>query len=140
MRITLFTAERATRLAHELEPKLQQLVGLRRELYRLETRVEVLSLTLAGASSGNPDAEEVRALVSRRGELAAGIRAGLQTIQERGAVVKDLDQGLLDFYSLAGDRLVFLCWKLGEAEVAHWHSLDGGFASRRPLDKSPLEE
>ncbi|HUK64136.1 MAG TPA: DUF2203 family protein, partial [Dongiaceae bacterium] len=64
----------------------------------------------------------------------------LDAVDERGAVVKDLDLGLIDFYSLAGDRLVFLCWKLGEAEVAHWHPLDGGYASRRPLDCSPLEE
>ena len=140
MKITLFTAERATRVAHELEPELERLVGLRHELYRLESRLAVLSLALAGASSGNPDAEEVRALTARRGELAARVRAGLEGIQEHGAVVKDLDQGLLDFYSLAGDRLVFLCWKLGEPEVAHWHSLDGGYASRRPLDKSPLED
>lgn len=140
MKITLFTAERATRLALELEPELKRLVGLRHELYRLESRLDVLSLALAGASSGNPDADEVRALTARRGELAARVRTGLEAIQEHGAVVKDLDQGLLDFYSLAGDRLVFLCWKLGEAEVAHWHSLDGGYASRRPLDKSPLEE
>ena len=140
MRITLFTAERATRLAHELEPQLQQLIRLKRELDRIESRVEVVSLMLAGASSGNPDAGEMHALASRRGELTKRLGAGLEAIQERGAVVKDLDRGLLDFYSLSGDRLVFLCWKLGEAEVAHWHSLDGGYAARRPLDKSPLEE
>ena len=140
MRITLLTAETATRLAHELTPQLKQLIGLRRELGRLESRLDVVSLTLAGASAGNPDAAERRTLASRRGQLAARIRSGLEAIHERGAVVKDLDLGLLDFYSLAGDRLVFLCWKLGEPEVAHWHSLDGGFASRRSLDKSPLEE
>ena len=140
MRLTLFTAETATRLAHDLTPQLKQLIGLRRELQRLESRLGVVSLTLAGASAGNPDATEARGLASRRGQLAARIRAGLESIHERGAVVKDLDLGLLDFYSLAGDRLVFLCWKLGEPEVAHWHSLDGGYASRRPLDKSPLED
>ena len=48
-------------------------------------------------------------------------------------MVKDLDQGLIDFYALAGDRLVFLCWKLGEREVAHWHPLDGGFEQRQSL-------
>jgi hypothetical protein len=140
MRITLFTVERATRLAHELAPQLEHLVGLRRELRRLEERLGVVSLALAGATEGNPDAEELRALASRRGELTARIRAGLEAIDDRGAVVKDLDLGLIDFYSLAGDRLVFLCWKLGEAEVGHWHPLDGGYASRRSLDTSPLEE
>jgi hypothetical protein len=36
---------------------------------------------------------------------------------------------------LRGDRLVFLCWKSGETEVTFWHSLDGGFAARRPLEQ-----
>ncbi len=140
MKVTLFTAEKATRLAQELTPQLRHLVELRQQLRRLESRLDVLKLTLAGATPGNPDAEELRTLASRRGDLTVRIRAGLEAIHERGPVVKDLDLGLIDFYSLAGDRLVFLCWKLGEAEVAHWHPLDGGYASRRPLDRSPLEE
>jgi hypothetical protein len=140
MKITLFTAESATKLAHELAPKLRQLVGLHREMHALETRLGVLALALSGASAENPDAAEAGRLASRRGELAAQLRAGLEFIHGRGPVVKDLELGLLDFYSLAGDRLVFLCWKLGESDVAHWHALDGGFSSRQPLDKSPLED
>ena len=139
MNLTLFTAEQATKLALELAPRLEQLIELRAELRRSETRLEVLKLTLAGASPGNPDAEEARNLAARREEIAARIREGLEAIHARGPVVKDLDVGLLDFYSLAGDRLVFLCWKLGEAEVANWHPLEGGFSTRRPLDRSPLE-
>ena len=57
----------------------------------------------------------------------------------RGCVLKDLDRGLLDFYALSGDRLIFLCWQLGESEIAHWHTLEGGFAGRQPLDRSELE-
>jgi len=140
MKLTLFTAESAGRLLPELEPRLRALVAMRRELRRIETRMGVLALTLAGASAGNPDATEARELAGRRDGLAARIRAGLEAIHALGPVVKDLDSGLLDFYSLAGDRLVFLCWKLGETEIAHWHPLDGGFSNRRPLDKSPLEE
>jgi len=34
-----------------------------------------------------------------------------------------------------GFNAAWLAWKfgLGEAEVAYWHSLDTGFASRQPL-------
>jgi hypothetical protein len=45
----------------------------------------------------------------------------------------------MDFYAIAGDRLIFLCWQLGEAEVAHWHPLQGGFASRQPLNRLEQE-
>ena len=139
MRITLFSAEQATRLARELTPELERLVRVRRYAVRVERQLEVMSLALAGASADNPDASEMRTLVERRQELAAQVRDGLRLIHDRGCIVKDLDRGLLDFYALAGDRLVFLCWQLGEKEVSHWHTLAGGFSARQPLDRSPLE-
>ena len=60
-------------------------------------------------------------------------------MQARGCVVKDLDRGLVDFYSLAGDKLIFLCWHAGEPEVGHWHPIEGGFTSRQPLDRTERE-
>ena len=39
------------------------------------------------------------------------------------------------FTTLKGDRIVFLCWQRGERRVAHWHSLSGGFATRRPIQQ-----
>ncbi|HSY42229.1 MAG TPA: DUF2203 family protein [Polyangia bacterium] len=27
-----------------------------------------------------------------------------------------------------------LCWRFGEKKVGFWHPVDGGFASRRPVD------
>jgi hypothetical protein len=31
------------------------------------------------------------------------------------------------------DDVVFLCWQYGEQQVLAWHSIDSGFAQRRPL-------
>jgi hypothetical protein len=75
----------------------------------------------------------------RRNALAEQISHGVNAIQRRGALVKDLDRGLLDFYALMGDRLIFLCWQAGETEVKHWHSLEGGFSTRQPINHSELE-
>jgi hypothetical protein len=60
----------------------------------------------------------------------------VRAIHERGALVKDLERGLLDFYALSGDRLIFLCWQLDEPEISHWHTLEGGFSSRQPLNRT----
>ena len=140
MKIVLFTVEKANRVVREVGPRLEELMALHRDARQLEARLDVMSLALAGASASNPDAGEARRLVTRRAELTARIRKGIDAIQSNGCLVKDLEQGLLDFYSLAGDRLIFLCWRFGEREVTHWHTLEGGFASRRSFDKSPLED
>jgi hypothetical protein len=139
VKITLFTPEEANRAAAEIRPALEQLVRTKKEYDRLHSRMTALSLAISGATSENPDALELKDLEEKRRAVAELVRRGIQSIQGRGAQVKDLDRGLVDFYSLAGDRLIFLCWHLGEAEVGHWHSLEGGFASRQPLHRSERE-
>ena len=139
VRLTLFNVEDANRLLPELRPELERLKLGKRELDLVEARLEVLSVVTAGASADNPDRAEQRVLAARRDRLRRDIGAGIEAVHRRGVLVKDLDRGLLDFYALQGDRLVFLCWALGEDAVAHWHPLEGGFAGRQPLDRSELE-
>ncbi len=50
-----------------------------------------------------------------------------------GVELKDLDEGLVDFYAVRGDKLVYLCWKEGEDQIRHWHDLESGFGGRRPM-------
>lgn len=139
MRITLFTPEEANRLLGQIRPGLEKLRGRKREFDRLDTRIGVLAVATAGTDPGNTDALEMRGLAEKRARLGEAMARDLAVLQELGVVVKDLEQGLCDFYALAGDRLVFLCWRLDEPEVAHWHTLEGGFAGRKPLKNAERE-
>lgn len=139
MRITLFTVDEANRAIVALRPQLERLRARKREFDRLETRIGVLGVATAGAAPENPDAIELHELTEKLRRLGESIARGLAALRETGVLVKDLDEGLCDFYALSGDRLVFLCWRLGETEVAHWHPLEGGFAARRPIKKAELE-
>jgi hypothetical protein len=137
VKLTLFSVEEANRLVVEIRPLLEELVRAKTELARIDRRIDVLTLAAAGASVENPDARDLRQAVERRSRMVDRMRRGIREIQSRGPLVKDLDRGLIDFYSLVGDRLIFLCWQLGEPEVGHWHSLEGGFAARQPLRTEP---
>ena len=140
LQITLFSPEEATTLARKIRPELERLGSMKHELDRLETRVEVLQLTMsAGGSDQSPEAQELADMRAARARLTAKISAGADAIQQHGVLLKDIEQGLVDFYSLSGDRLVFLCWKRDEPEVSHWHSLESGFEGRKRLDTSELE-
>ncbi len=59
----------------------------------------------------------------------------LQELEAVGCVFKGFDAGLVDFYSLREDRPIFLCWKLGEERITHWHEVDTGFAGRQSVAK-----
>jgi len=136
MKVTLFSIEEANRAVVELRPDLERLAALKREFDQLGARAEVLSLALSGAAADNPDAVELKRVTERRDGLAEQILKGIEGVQSRGCLVKDISRGLVDFYALSGDRLIFLCWQLGERSVEHWHTLEGGFAGRQPLDSA----
>ena len=57
----------------------------------------------------------------------------LEKLEKTGCVLKDLEQGLIDFYCKFEERDIFLCWKLGEDKIKAWHETDSGFAGRQPI-------
>ena len=62
----------------------------------------------------------------------------MNQIREMGVLVKDLDKGLVDFPYLKDDRVVYLCWHLGEDSIDYWHEIESGFGGREPLDEGDL--
>ena len=72
----------------------------------------------------------------KAGELVEEIKRierGIKAIQDLGAVVKDINTGLIDFPAVRSGREVFLCWRYDEPQVGFWHELHTGFAGRQPL-------
>ena len=54
-------------------------------------------------------------------------------LEDRGCVIKGIENGLIDFPSLREGREVYLCWKNPEKEIRFWHDLDTGFTGRQPI-------
>lgn len=78
-------------------------------------------------------AEEVREIMA---EIERGHERMSEYVEELtrlGIELKDFRVGLIDFRCRAGNREVYLCWRLGEPEVGFWHELDAGFAGRQEL-------
>jgi hypothetical protein len=61
------------------------------------------------------------------------LRSLLRELDQVGCVVKDYQEGLVDFHSLYHGHPIALCWKLDEERVENWHELDSGFAGRQPI-------
>ena len=139
MRVELFTVEEANKVAAEIRPRLERLVMKKREFDAMERRMGILLVATSGAAPDNPDALELRSLEDKRRRLGESIGKGVQELHAKGVLVKDVDRGLVDFYTLMGDRLVFLCWQVSEPEVSHWHTLEDGFAGRQQIKEAGLE-
>jgi hypothetical protein len=66
-------------------------------------------------------------------DALATLRREVEGISKRGIVLRDAEAGLVDFPSRREGREVFLCWRLGEDRVGHWHGPESGFSGRKPL-------
>jgi hypothetical protein len=65
--------------------------------------------------------------------LAAQLRQSIEALEDLGCYIKDLDVGIVDFLSTFEGRDIFLCWRLGEREIKHWHELNESFAQREEI-------
>jgi hypothetical protein len=127
-----FTAEEANEALLEVRPLTEELVWHRRALVELQERQSTVTARIAG-NGGNVEPHELEEVQEQLDEEVAGIARCVARIHEVGALVKDLDDGLVDFPATRDGRDVLLCWRLGEDEIGFWHGLDEGFSGRKPL-------
>ena len=131
-----FTPDEANAALEEVRPLVEQMVEQRGAHAAALERQEELEGHIRGNGGGIPPATlaEAAAEVDRE---ARSLSRLVDELVELGVQVKDVDEGLVDFPALRRGETVLLCWKLGEEEIRYWHSLEDGFAGRRPL---PLDD
>ncbi len=128
----VFTPEEAEEALESVRPLAEEMVAARRELAALETRRVELLAPVAG-NGGGIDPAAASALLAEMDQYARRIAGCVAGIHELGALVKDLDRGLVDFPARGRSGDVLLCWRVGEAEIGYWHGPEEGFGGRKPL-------
>jgi hypothetical protein len=126
----LYTVEEARALVETLRPWLLEMRERRREI---AAETEALR-ELTPEMRGNGHAPEVSRREVRIADGVEAIGRRLAQIDELGIEVKDLETGLVDFFSLRDGQVVYLCWAVDEPTVAYWHDLSAGFRGRQPLE------
>ena len=120
----------------EVERILAALRDQREEL--IELRDRVVAAAPPDDEAPAPDvAERIRLLRLGMQGLIDQMQAGVARLVEMDILLRDISTGLIDFPALVSGRPIWLCWRLGEADVAHWHGHDEGFENRRGLDDLP---
>lgn len=130
-----FTVEEANRTLPLVRAIVNDFVEQYRSVKELRQRLAELSSRNPKRRPDDPYAEEVVRQESDL-EVEEGKLAGfVEELTKLGVELKSTD-GLCDFPSFRDGREIYLCWRLGEAEVGHWHEREAGFAGRQPLKPS----
>jgi hypothetical protein len=148
-----FDLDEANELIPEVRTILEGLRDERAELIRLRDQLLLIE-SAADAPSQTPTEASRRGTrrpADRDDEDAAGrsterrvlrlrmqgvidqMQAGVARIDELGITLREIETGLIDFPALVAGRQIFLCWRLGEDDVAWWHELGDGFGGRQAL-------
>jgi hypothetical protein len=120
-----FTLGQANAVVRAIRPLLAEILHIRQEIMERQPEFWPVVAKALG-NGGNKAASEIADQFQRLGGLVREINA-------TGAILKDVNTGLVDFLAKRGDQEVYLCWRYGEDEVLYWHGIDAGFAGRQPI-------
>ncbi len=135
-KIKMLTVQEANSLLPKVRLYLKTLREQRSVVLRTQAQIEIEEMT--GTDPNGQLTLAAQAAIAKQMDAfhlqTKQFEEKLEDLYQLGAHLKDLDTGLVDFYSRRGQEIVFLCWKEGEAEIRHWHTLQSGFQNRKPLN------
>lgn len=128
-----FTVEEANKALPLVKAIVEDIVRQFQVVNDLKHRLSSLQGTRRQASN-DLYAEEFAQSQSHLDSEEATLVGYIEELTRLGVELKGPD-GLCDFPSLRDGREVYLCWRLGEPQVAHWHELNAGVAGRVSLER-----
>jgi len=129
-----FTLSEAQTLLPVLESLLRKAQTAGRRAAEFEVELDQLRQRIFLLGGVHVDVATTARRRAERDKSLQDTKDALAEIDSIGVQVKDLEKGLLDFPCVLEGQTVLLCWKLGEKEIGYWHSIEDGFAGRKPLD------
>ncbi|MBI5947856.1 MAG: DUF2203 domain-containing protein [Chloroflexi bacterium] len=129
----LYQLDEARALLPRVVPVLRRLQATLTEYRAVQASIQALARGSSGDGHAlaDPWAEGGEDRVEA---LEEQLREAVGQLDGWGIEVKDPARGLIDFYWEREGEVVYLCYLLGEPEIAFWHTLSAGFAGRQPVE------
>jgi len=122
-----FTLEQANAALETVRVLMEQIQSIRQDILARQPEVWPV-VERATGNGGNRAASLLAFDFERLDDL-------VHQIMDTGALIKDLDTGLVDFPALREGHEVYLCWQFDEPRIDFWHEIDAGFAGRQPIER-----
>lgn len=122
-----FTVAEANALLPELRVKLLRLQAMLARLREEYSEKQEQLFRLSIRNGKHPEWEP--------STIAQELHKAVDELHGMGVLLKDIDQGIVDFPHILEGREVFLCWKMGEDRIRYYHEIDKGFNARRRLQE-----
>lgn len=124
-----FDIHEAEKLLPNISPLVQRAQQLKERIDIHEARVQRRMLTDGSEELALSDLELDSSLTTMREKFYETI----EKIEKHGCLVRNIDEGCVDFYTRFEGREVFFCWQVGSKKIKHWHELEENFTARKKI-------
>lgn len=131
--VRVFTVAQANAMLPLVSAIVADIVELSRDVISRRERLVDLERRANYDSAPRVYAEELHLVKDELQSDSQRLQAYVEELRELGVEPKSGPEGLVDFPASINGKTVYLCWKLGEPDVTHWHEMDAGFAGRQPI-------
>ena len=132
VRARIYSVDEARAILPRVRALMDSLQATREEIVALQPQVWPF-LRSKISNGGNAQLTDLT-------EQFARLTSAVEQITDLGILVKDIDEGIVDFLFVRQGKRVYLCWKHGEEDITHWHDINAGFAARQPIDETDFDD
>ena len=129
-----FSLDEAQRLLPVMESLLRTSMESKRRIEEIEEEFKKINHSVFLRGGMHLNIVTLSRLRAESDKAIQRVKDAMAEIESIGALVKDLDIGLIDFPCVVDGNTVLLCWKMGEQRITHWHGTNEGFSARKPID------
>lgn len=134
----VFTLDEANELIPFIEKELEMLQALKYEYDRKQTDLEYSKKFIMNNGNSAPgNLDPFFTLECDLEFLHIQAKIHINNIDSTGALIKDIDLGLIDFPGLINNEIVLWCWKQGEKQISNYHGVYDGFEGRQKIKEDP---
>lgn len=135
-----FTLDEANQMIPFVKTQVEDLRGLKDQIQQKVNEFEDQGVDVGNIFTTDELSEDEKQARADVENIADEINTIVMELKDQGVLLKDIEQGLVDFYCQIGGSEVFLCWQYGEPEIEYYHAVGEGFAGRKSLFQRDILE
>ena len=126
-----FSLEEANQMLPWLKDKLETIYSLASDVTPDPNSGQ---LTAEIYTNGTSKAmENVSGVLKEKEKAEKEIENILAEIQQKGIILRNIENGLSDFPAFRNSEEIFLCWTVEEPSILYWHYRYEGYGGRKPI-------
>ncbi len=127
----LFTVNDASKLLPQLSTIIDEFRDRRNAFFKLNRELNELREVVTDEAYRSEELSNKERILTATSKELENL---LDEVSKQGCMLKDIDNGLVDFISIFRGKKVFLCWQQGEEEISWYHDIQSGFTGRKKIN------